>query len=324
MWLSKTLLGAETPNEKSAPRAFASVELRDSGMNFEPERRFIRKHLLRAETPLIAPSHCGGPFFRKCGDAQVATSPRGKTAIQMLLSPKKRTELSPIPGHTAVARSLTGPLSLQTTKQPNRTKQHSILLMRIRKMRAVVISLLLTGGYIVGNNALAQPERTMGELVDDTTISTRVKAALVRAANVPGGSINVEVHQGNVQLAAFLESDDQIETALSIARSIEGVTAVRNSMVEISGKRSVGTAIDDQVIHGRLEAALVDNIGLASSVAINTEVHHSNVLLSGFVFEEATKRQAETIARNVAGVTEVFNRIDVMGNDLSNQQIQGF
>ena len=179
-------------------------------------------------------------------------------------------------------------------------------------MRTAILTTLTVFGIFSASTSTAQSGRTVGNVVDDTTIAAEVKAALVQADDVPGGAINVEVYQGNVQLAAFLESDAQIQAALSAAKSISGVKSVRNSLVEIEGGRSIGATIDDQVIHGKLETALIGDSGLGNAVAINTEVRRGHVLLSGFVSDKETRDRAEAVAKQISGVVEVHNRIDIM------------
>lgn len=179
-------------------------------------------------------------------------------------------------------------------------------------MKASTLALLTILGCLTAATSAAQSERTVGNVVDDTTLATQVKAALVGADNVPGGSINIEVHQGNVQLAAFVDSDEQIQAALAVAQSIDGVKSVRNSLVVAAGGRSFGQTLDDQVISGKLKTALVEAAGLGEGFSINSEVRRGQVLLSGFVPSSEAKDRAEAVARGISGVTEVHNRIDVL------------
>ncbi|HSG64751.1 MAG TPA: BON domain-containing protein, partial [Gammaproteobacteria bacterium] len=76
--------------------------------------------------------------------------------------------------------------------------------------------------------------------------------------------------------------------------------------------RSVGQTLDDQVIHGKVKAALLDAAGLGEGFSINSEVRRGRVLLSGFVPSGEARERAETVARGISGVTEVYNKIDVM------------
>jgi hyperosmotically inducible protein len=69
-----------------------------------------------------------------------------------------------------------------------------------------------------------------GEYIDDTWITTRVKAALVGDPVVKATEVNVETFKGVVQLSGFVESDEAMNKAVEIAREIPGVSSVENDM----------------------------------------------------------------------------------------------
>jgi hyperosmotically inducible periplasmic protein len=73
--------------------------------------------------------------------------------------------------------------------------------------------------------------RTTGEYIDDKTINTRVKAALLNDARVSGIQVNVETYNGVVQLSGFVDDPEQIPRATEIAQDVEGVRAVRNDLI---------------------------------------------------------------------------------------------
>ncbi|HAT32296.1 MAG TPA: transporter [Janthinobacterium sp.] len=70
-----------------------------------------------------------------------------------------------------------------------------------------------------------------GEYVDDTVITTRVKAALFNDPALKSREINVETFKGKVQLSGFVSSRDEIEKAVSVAKEVKGVNEVDNAMV---------------------------------------------------------------------------------------------
>lgn len=73
--------------------------------------------------------------------------------------------------------------------------------------------------------------RGTGEVVDDAGLTARVKTALAKGEGVGrAAEINVTTFRGEVQLSGFLENTDQIRRAGDIARSVPGVTAVRNDL----------------------------------------------------------------------------------------------
>ncbi|MEE7625122.1 BON domain-containing protein [Methylobacter sp. Wu8] len=69
-----------------------------------------------------------------------------------------------------------------------------------------------------------------GEYVDDSVITTKVKAMLFDEPNLRSGEINVETFKGVVQLSGFVNSKADINKAVEIARSVKGVESVKNDM----------------------------------------------------------------------------------------------
>lgn len=69
-----------------------------------------------------------------------------------------------------------------------------------------------------------------GEYVDDAVITTKVKAAIFNEPSLKSAEINVETFKGVVQLSGFVNSQADINKAASLARSVNGVTSVKNDM----------------------------------------------------------------------------------------------
>jgi osmotically-inducible protein OsmY len=75
------------------------------------------------------------------------------------------------------------------------------------------------------------PERrATGEVIDDAGLTARVKAAMMRAENVPAASIDVRTFRGEVVLSGTVENAAVMRQAVNAARSVEGVTSVRNEL----------------------------------------------------------------------------------------------
>jgi len=74
------------------------------------------------------------------------------------------------------------------------------------------------------------PGRTAGEVVDDSVITTKVKAELLRAQATKSLKISVKTLDGVVNLSGSVESSEQMDSALRIVRGIRGVTDVKNNL----------------------------------------------------------------------------------------------
>ena len=69
-----------------------------------------------------------------------------------------------------------------------------------------------------------------GEYVDDSVITTKVKAAIFNEPTLKSTEINVETFKGTVQLSGFVSARADIDKAAEVARSVQGVTSVKNDM----------------------------------------------------------------------------------------------
>ena len=61
-------------------------------------------------------------------------------------------------------------------------------------------------------------------------ITTKTKTAILNDANLKATEINVETYKGRVQLSGFVNSQADIDRAVQLAKSIAGVTSVKNDM----------------------------------------------------------------------------------------------
>ena len=69
-----------------------------------------------------------------------------------------------------------------------------------------------------------------GEYVDDTVITTKVKAAIFNEPTLKSAEINVETFKGVVQLSGFVSTQANINRATDVTRTVAGVKSVRNDM----------------------------------------------------------------------------------------------
>jgi osmotically-inducible protein OsmY len=74
-------------------------------------------------------------------------------------------------------------------------------------------------------------QQGMGEYVDDTTITTRVKSRFAEDKTVAATRIQVETLKGVVQLSGFAVSEAEKQRAAQIAASVPGVKQVQNAVV---------------------------------------------------------------------------------------------
>lgn len=96
-----------------------------------------------------------------------------------------------------------------------------------RIFSALSFIVLLT--FLVGCASTTKQEGT-GEYIDDTVITTKVKALILNEESLKSSEINVETFKGVVQLSGFVNSNADINKAIEVTRRVEGVTSVKNDM----------------------------------------------------------------------------------------------
>ncbi len=73
-------------------------------------------------------------------------------------------------------------------------------------------------------------QESAGEFIDDTVLTTRIKAALVKDPGVSALDVNVESFKGAVQLSGFVKTTAERDRAIKIANDVPGVTQVFDSI----------------------------------------------------------------------------------------------
>lgn len=81
----------------------------------------------------------------------------------------------------------------------------------------------------LGCASTAKQEGT-GEYIDDSAITTKVKAAILNEPGLKVAEINVETFKGVVQLSGFVSSKADENKAVEVARGVKGVKSVKDDM----------------------------------------------------------------------------------------------
>lgn len=87
---------------------------------------------------------------------------------------------------------------------------------------AVVAGTAAAGGYIIGKD-----DRSMEQIVQDATITTSVKAVLLRDSDIHGFDIDVDTYEGIVTLHGHVENRNQYDRAKKLSKSIKHVRQVK-------------------------------------------------------------------------------------------------
>lgn len=97
---------------------------------------------------------------------------------------------------------------------------------------AVAMSLLggcaaaVVGGAVAGGYYAGKDERSVGEITDDTAITSTINKRYIQDGVVKARKINVDTYRGVVTLYGTVESQDVASRAVAIARGVNGVNQV--------------------------------------------------------------------------------------------------
>ncbi len=97
-------------------------------------------------------------------------------------------------------------------------------------MKTTFAAIVATTVIALSGCAVTRGQETVGAYIDDTAITTSVKARFVENKAVDASSIRVETLNGTVMLSGFAKNATEKSTAESIARAVGGVRSVRNEI----------------------------------------------------------------------------------------------
>ena len=100
--------------------------------------------------------------------------------------------------------------------------------MNVRKLSSLAAALVM--GMTLAACAGGPSTKSTGDVVDDAWIATKVKAKLIDDPLTKARDIQVETFKGTVQLSGFADSQAEVDRAVQIAGSTQGVKSVRNNI----------------------------------------------------------------------------------------------
>ena len=101
----------------------------------------------------------------------------------------------------------------------------------MKQTRAIALAILTGLTLVTSGCAVMRGQESVGNYVDDKTITTAVKAKLIEDKTTGGLSINVDTLNGEVALSGFAKSQGEKDQAGRIAAATKGVREVRNNLV---------------------------------------------------------------------------------------------
>ena len=142
--------------------------------------------------------------------------------------------------------------------------------------------------------------------VTDSWLTAKTKIALYADERVKGGQIGVETVRGTVMLRGKVDSAEAMAAAVSIARGIEHVKAVKNDLQVVAVGDRKATDVSDKDITRQIEASFSKTTQLTK---IDVRTDGGVVTLTGVAPSIGASARASELARRVSGVRAVKNEL---------------
>jgi hyperosmotically inducible periplasmic protein len=88
----------------------------------------------------------------------------------------------------------------------------------------------LTLALVLTAPLLSACGKTVGQTIDDTTITTRVKTSMLNDPAVGGLRIDVDTFKGAVTLSGRVKNQAEKDQAIALTRRVSGVTEVKDNL----------------------------------------------------------------------------------------------
>ncbi|HCH7896459.1 molecular chaperone OsmY [Raoultella ornithinolytica] len=151
----------------------------------------------------------------------------------------------------------------------------------------------------------------VGDFMDDSTITARVKAALIDNKNIRSSDISVKTENKVVTLSGSVDSAEQKDLAVNAAKTVKGVTTVNDQLNVVAEKSaSLEGYAGDTAITSQVKAKLLAD-DIVPSRKVTVETRDGTVHLSGTVDSRQQADRAADIAKAVSGVKNVENNLSV-------------
>ena len=193
----------------------------------------------------------------------------------------------------------------------NSSHKHCLANAAMASALASILSVTLAACSNSDNSGTSQaPASSVGNMIDDTVLTTRVRSALMANPQINSYDFKVETLKGEVMLSGFVNSQAELNLATTLVQAVDGVKSIENNVKLKSGTATVGDKVDDSIITAKVKAAfLADPIIHSLDVRVVTRV--DVVQLSGYVSNQQQMDQAMQIAADVEGVRQVSNEMKI-------------
>ncbi|PPR50553.1 MAG: hypothetical protein CFH15_00396 [Alphaproteobacteria bacterium MarineAlpha5_Bin5] len=169
------------------------------------------------------------------------------------------------------------------------------------------VNILASGGATT--MAVAESDRSIGEVVDDATIKINIAAKFINSSDNLFVNINTTVLEGRVLLTGIVDSQEIRIDAVRRVWEVGGVNEVVNE-VQIGDRASLKEYANDVWINTQAKAVAAKTLGLRS-VGYNFETIHGKIYIAGITKKPKQLEELISAIKTIKGVKEIVNYVIV-------------
>ena len=170
---------------------------------------------------------------------------------------------------------------------------------------------VIVGAGAVGVYKVGTDERSAGSIVDDSTITGRVKSRLAKSNDVKARNIDVDTVGATVFLSGLVSTSEEADLAANIAAEVKDVKAVKNNLQV--GKRGLEQTFGDSMIASKIKGQLMAEKGIRS-LNIDVDVYNGVAILIGNVKTAEQKKRVLEIAEETYGTVDVVDELKIVSD----------
>ena len=189
--------------------------------------------------------------------------------------------------------------------------KHSVFL------KATIVATVLIAGTVplsaseAAKETMTKSKPTVGEKLDDTAITAKVKMALLLHRSTSAIRTEVTTTNGVVAISGRAQNSAEKDLVTKLVEDVQGVKSVHNEMeIAKSDAPTVGEELDDSAVTAKVKMALVlhrSTGALRTSVTTNDGV----VTVSGKAQNDAEKELVSKVVEDIDGVKRVVNKMTI-------------
>ena len=165
----------------------------------------------------------------------------------------------------------------------------------------------ILGGATTSTMVIAEGDRTLGTVVDDTTIKINISAKFLKSSNNLFIDIGSNVIEGRVLLTGLVETQEIRIDAVRIVWEVEGVKEVVNEII-VGSNTTIKEYASDLWINTQAKALAAKTVGLRS-LSYNFETIKGKVYIAGITSRPEQLDDIIKVTKTIKGVKEIINYV---------------